>query len=441
VSGKVTVNGGPTSSGTSGRFYLRSANGDEAFLGGFDKATYSTMVGPGTYDVHYRSGGGQYSGPVANSDVVVQRGVVVGGARTLDLDVTGVELKGALTVNGMLNVPNTQGLVVLENPATGDKAVLGDAAGGFNYDVHVAPAVYDVYYINTSVDDGGDSLRNLHARVMSGLSITTSQTLNIDIPEITLSPRCTVNGIGGPQAEMGGRFVLRNAAGDEAFVDFPTGDMGYPAKVIPGVYDVYYVNLGSGDTTTLRNTAVLLQAGVSLMTSQPFIYDATGVMVTGNVTVNGAVGTGGVVWLEDAGGAQVFIQGTSANVPFHALIHPGTFDAYYNDGLPNTAGIIENTHYVFKRGIVINGAATLNFDVPATQLTGNLTEGGVHESIDWGQIILRAADSAVLGTTADAHYTTLIGPGTYDIYYHSTDNNAGSVVANTNAKLGCVVVP
>ena len=40
--------------------------------------------------------------------------------------------------------------------------------------------------------------------------------------------------------------------------------------------------LGGGDTTTLRNTSVLLMPGVSLMTSQPFIYDATGVMVTGN---------------------------------------------------------------------------------------------------------------------------------------------------------------
>jgi hypothetical protein len=280
----------------------------------------------------------------------------------------------------------------------------------------------------------------LNARLMTGLNVTSSQTLDIDVPEITLSPKLTVNGIGGPPAEMGGRFVLRHD-GDEAFVDFPTGTMGYPAKVIPGVYDVYYVFLGSGDTTTLRNTSVLLQSAVSLTASQPFVYDAGGVMVTGNVTVNGAVGTGGGVYLQEANGDQVFIQATSANVPFHALIHPGTFDAYYSDLLPNTAGIVENTHYTFKRGVVISGATSLNFDVPATLLTGSLTAGGMHETIDWGQIILRAGDSAVLGTTADAHYSTLIGPGAYDLYYHSTDNNAGSVVANTNARLGCVVVP
>jgi hypothetical protein len=441
ITGNLTVNGMPVVAGGGGWLVLHDpATGDEALLAQFANGpTYTTMIGPGTYDVYYRAGDPTMS-PFANTNYKVQSGVALNASQSLDLDVTGPTVHGNLTINGSSNTL-AGGQVTAVNPATGDTAVLGQT-GWPVYSVGLLPGTYDIYYENTETDPTGDSLRNRHARVKSGIVVAGGQQLDIDIPQIALNPAFTINGGQGPQT--GGRIYIRDSGtGDEAFVWWP-GQQPYPAHVVPGTYDVYYViPSGSGASASLRNTDLLVQSGVALNASSGFTVDVSGAALGGTLTVNGGAGMGGQVLLHEAKDDDALLAFTSAAMPYSALVHPGQYVAYYDGtSYPPTSTIVANSHLILQQSVMVNGAATLDFDIRATALSGKLTASGMPDIGFGGDLVLvRGDDEAYLGNTSNFGYQALVAPGAYDIYYRNHDNNADNQVRNTDVKIGCVVVP
>jgi hypothetical protein len=86
--------------------------------------------------------------------------------------------------------------------------------------------------------------------------LNTSQTLNVDVPAVTLSGTVTVDGV--VPADTGGTVSLVNeATGDEMPVGQTAAAAYVTKQAVPGTYDIFYGWLGNPDllpTAVPRNT-------------------------------------------------------------------------------------------------------------------------------------------------------------------------------------------
>ena len=81
--------------------------------------------------------------------------------------------------------------------------------------------------------------------------------LDIDIPSATVSGTITINGTSAGTGDHG-TLMLRNASGD--FAPFAsTAGGAYTARLIPGMYDLYYSHAGKIGDTTPMNTLIKLR--------------------------------------------------------------------------------------------------------------------------------------------------------------------------------------
>jgi hypothetical protein len=161
VSGAVTINGGATADPGKNAFVLslKNADGDSVDIANFPRGgSYSANVIAGTYDLYYISQGNNGLDVPNNGLAKLRTGIVVGSSPlTLDVDVPGTVVSGAITVNGVANVgsPGDLAFVALSDSA-GDVAGLASAASTTGtYSAFVVPGRYELYYI---LYRGGPSL-------------------------------------------------------------------------------------------------------------------------------------------------------------------------------------------------------------------------------------------------------------------------------------------
>jgi len=148
VTGTITVGGQPppTTQYDDGRLYLRNAEtGDSVLLGNTHEGSFSALVIPGTYDVHYALETGGTDVPV-NNDAYVQTVDVEEGV-PLQIDIEVIDLVGNFLVGGMPAPPTISdfGSVYLEHVATRDAVYLGGTNDG-TYGQRLVTGRYLLFY-------------------------------------------------------------------------------------------------------------------------------------------------------------------------------------------------------------------------------------------------------------------------------------------------------
>jgi hypothetical protein len=109
------------------------------------------------------------------------------------------------------------------------------------------PGTYDIYYYHADADVFWPS--NTNALLQSGVDLTTSKTVTVDIPAVDITFELTIDGQ-APTAQNTnaydeGGLRLVNTASDET-LELPdaynNGDIRYPTtrRLVPGTYNVYY---------------------------------------------------------------------------------------------------------------------------------------------------------------------------------------------------------
>jgi len=167
----------------------------------------------------------------------------------------------------------------------------------------------------------------------------------------------------------------------------------------------------------------------------------TGTLKMNGTTVNATTGTG-ILSLRTAGGDVVPLGTTSAS-SYSVRVVPGTYDLVYQGGTTGAAAPV-NTAAKLRTVTIGDPAAitTLDIDVPSVLVTGTLKINGATfmSTTDAGVLTLRnGTDVVTLGSTSAGSYSVRVVPGSYDVYYKSTEQ--GPVAPhNFAAKLQSVVV-
>ena len=240
---------------------LRNAAGDYAQIPWSGDDTYSLKVVPGTYDLYYSKDNTVPATTPANQLAKLRTGVVVapGGTTTLDVEIASTIVMGTLKINGAPAAAGNAGIVTLRS-ADGDKAVIANTASS-SFFARVVPGTYDLYYTRTAspANTMTAAPANHAAKLRAGLVLAAgaTTTFDIDIPSKEVTGSITIN---GTSASMGdhGTLMLQSAAGDFAPFAFTNG-AAYTARLIPGVYDLYYSHAGKIGDTTPMNTLIKLR--------------------------------------------------------------------------------------------------------------------------------------------------------------------------------------
>jgi hypothetical protein len=448
VSGMFTIGGVAVPTATdSGLLFLRTAAGDEVALGQSAAGSYLVRALPGTYDLHYRVATPGATAP-RNMNARLRTGITLAtsGTTSLDIDVPSAILTGTIKIGGVA-APSTadSGTLLLRN-AAGDEISVGSTTAA-TYTIRVVPGSYDLYY--RMMTAGATAPKNINARLMAGVTVaaTGTTTLDVDVPTAVISGSIKIGGATVTSTADSGTLSLRNTAGDEVSLG-PTYSGSYSARVVPGVYDVYYRSLTPG-TFAPRNTAAKLMGVVVAATGTTVLdVDVPTVVVTGMMKIAGATVSSatdyGALSLRTAAGDTVALGNTSAG-SYSVRVVPGTYDVHYRFMAGGTLAP-RNTNAKIRTGVAVgaSGTTALDIDVPATLVSGSVKIGGtmVTSTADYGTLLLRGEkdDEAVMGTTYSPSYMIRMVPGTYDLVYRVT--LAGTLAPrNTGARLGCYTIP
>jgi hypothetical protein len=268
---------------------------------------------------------------------------------------------------------------------------------------------------------------------------------DIDLPATSISGTVTVRGAAVPEVGGTGNLTLRNVAGDSALLAPTRG--AYAQVVLPGTYDLYY-ELASPGPSVPGNKLTKLRGGIVVGgTPQTIDFDVAATMVSGTITLNGVSAAGkdgrANLRLRNASGDDILLGTTAATGSYSALVIPGTYDLYFIVDSSGT-GVPPNTLAKLQAGIVVGSTPlVLNIDVPAATVSGTFTLNGatVPPVNGWGgalQLRNAAGDSAIVATKTGT-FTSLLIPGTYDLYY-SVLGLSTAIPSNVLAKLQTGVV-
>jgi hypothetical protein len=219
-----------------GNFYLETADGDRAFLDNSHFQNFQRNVMPGTYDVYWEletPGGTVPFNPRARiaSDVDVSAGV-------LNIDMTSYNLAGDFLQNGA-PFPNSvqhTGWVILRDQATGIDNILEQTHVGA-YDHQVLTASYDIVYQHGQ----GDQVPENEDAVLGSVVVNSDEMLDIDVPATFFSVPVFHNGdlFTNDQQQFANIFLRDRSSADSVLLG-KTSQQTVTARVIPGLYDIYY---------------------------------------------------------------------------------------------------------------------------------------------------------------------------------------------------------
>jgi hypothetical protein len=449
--GATSGSGGSSAGGTGG--VAGSSAGTTVTGGGAGSGAGTAGTGGGAGSSAGTTGTGGAGTSGSGGAGTTGTGGVGGNCLTGAIDVRATTVSGTLTINGaaLTDASKGQGSVSLVN-ATDSATIASTAAPGGTFSTVVAPGTYDLVY--SQVVAGTGVPNNSAAKLKNGIVVGASPlAMNVDVPGTAVSGTVNINGLTTtPVSSKGeGALWLRNASGDNALLTStaPTGG-SYTAMVVPGTYDVYY-SLTTPGTLVPKNNSAKVASVVVGTTPPPLTINILATTVSGTVTIKGAAVTGNnkgtcALVLRNAGGDSATLTPDSFTTgSYSAQIVPGTYDVYYTGG--GTA-FPSNTSAKLQSGVIVGSSSlSLNVDVPATTVSGAVTINGAAPTnlgTTTGLLTLRnaAGDSAPLSISSTGAYSTLVMPGTYDLYFSpSIAVVPAGVPANrsTRLKTGIVV--
>lgn len=455
VSGKVTVDGKAiTDATTQGSAFIdlySDTQGDARISSTSpDGGVYTARVIAGSYDLYSYATVDPGSTVPGNYLGKVRSGIVVGpSATTLDIDLPTTTVTVSIAVNG--TPLSTQAALSLRNE--NDRVELRRTSpSGNSFSAPIIPGgTYDLYYTTQAL--GAGVLANSAAVIRKAIVIGSSPlSLNVDVAATVVSGSLTTSS-GPPINTDNGGFYLATATGDQ--VDFPVVNGSFSGLAVPGTYDLYLdgwlagVAGLPGSTVRLKSAVVVGSSPVSLAVSIP-----QPTVASGTVTLNGAPIPADHPF--NLYFSQPMIQGVPATIAggsYSASVFPGTYDLTFtnaNDGgnvLPNSFSSIK-----LAKGVVVGASPlTLNVDIPAAPISGFVTLNGAKRG-DLASQLSHAFNvtssngeegefGAEIASTVrpDSSYSSLLIPGTYEIYYYGRDLD-DALPTNERADLGCLIV-
>lgn len=336
VTGQATVAGQRVSS-TYGLLTLEAPSGDSVFLGRTGMSPYSRLVIPGSYNVIYSW---DSSDPAPsqlvprNSAVRIQSGLALAGGTPVkvDVDIPTVTVSGKITVAGKA-VSSTYGVLTVQGVGSTDSVYLG-RTGGATYSRLLVPGTYHVYYSWDSSDPAPTQVvpRNSNARILGSVPMDKTQTLDIDVPMVTLSGQVTV--AGQAIASTYGTLSMRGENNDSFYLG-RTGMTPYKRALVPGKYDLYYSWDSSDPAPTQlvpRNTNARLRTAVEITKTDSLDINIPTRRIEGFIKVGGELSpsTYGTVTLQNATAGDSVWLGQTGEDPFRRLLIPGIYTLQYS---------------------------------------------------------------------------------------------------------------
>ncbi len=205
---------------------------------------------------------------------------------------------------------------------------LGNTHDG-GYAVNMIPGTYDVFYAQET--SGGTVPENKRARVLTSVPVDNDGVLDIDVEAVAISGSFTLAGEPPPSSVYeDGSIYLRNTETDDAVLLGNTHNGSYSAIVVPGNYELFYVQEVGGGVPSNQNaalTGVMIGAAMTLDVDVP-VVDLSGYIVLSTGPVPGNASDGGQLYLRARGGDSVLLGNSFASA-YAAKLVAGTYGIYY----------------------------------------------------------------------------------------------------------------
>ncbi|MBK7864179.1 MAG: hypothetical protein IPJ65_37405 [Archangiaceae bacterium] len=250
VGGVVTVNGAALPDSSSGLrrglLKLFGPSDTAAWVGPSGPAQFEVMLYPGTYRVEYV--GVQNCQGVPCHPHVVQPALVVSTSQSLAVDLPVISVSGAVTVNGgtVEDGASARGELQFVEGDGGTVVAKLSASGPATYQAALFAGAHRVLFANTTDCANDGSLRPLPCTrgvELTQRTLSTSGSLDLDLPVVTLAGTVTMDGAQVPDAQSGsarGELRFRPGGVAAAFSARLTtsGPALYQVKLLRGAYDV-----------------------------------------------------------------------------------------------------------------------------------------------------------------------------------------------------------
>ncbi|PRP94331.1 calcium-binding EGF-like domain-containing protein [Enhygromyxa salina] len=332
----------PASEYDDANIVLESDTAGTVALGNTHDGSYDINVIPASYRLIYK----HETGPNVPQNERAQFGSIdAPDPNVTAINIPMVELSGALTINGGAPPANQfdDGVVYLRGVDSDDEVLLGNTHDGA-YLANLIPGSYDAFYaLETS---GGTVPNNKAARVLAGASIMATDSLDLNVDAVVISGSFTFAGAPPPASDYeDGRIYLRSTTTDDSVLLGSTHDGSYSAVVVPGEYQVFYVQEAGGEVPGNQNA--LLET-VSIGLGMAFDVDVPIVSLSGAIVLEGgeapnSPSDGGQLYLRAPGGDSVLL-GDSFSV-YTANLVAGTYGVYYRSEASVTMPENENGRF------------------------------------------------------------------------------------------------
>ncbi len=444
VSGDLTLNGGafPVSEYDDAVFSLRDVNTGAGFpIGNSHDGNYSINIIPGRYDVLY-----DLETPNDNAEAPQNEGAVLMAAvplftsQTLDIDVTAYKIGGDFLLNNAA-FPASEyddANFHLDGGANG-QVFLGNSHDQSYADVPVLAGTYQVRY--ASETPGANAPVNSWGYVTDVNITGTNGSLDLNVTSIDLDGDFLHNGVPFPALEYDdGTFWLETAGGDRVSLG-NSHDLSIDTQLIPGTYDLYWELESLGNTVPFNKRARL--ASKVAVNGPTLDIDVISWPLDGDFLLNGGAfpnveqQTGRILLQDKAAGVDDNELGKTFTGSYSRRVVQGTYAVVYQhldgDQVP------QNLASLLIPSLSISKARTVDIDVPASVFMASVFHNGVlfpNSQQQVANIFLNnptSGDLAILGKTSEQHFSELIVPGTYAVYYsHIAGEN---VPANFRARI------
>lgn len=275
----------------------------------------------------------------------------------------------------------------------------------------------------------------------SGIELTSSGALDVDLEPVEINGEVTVDGETMPDADEGrGQLVLREVD-DRAATAIPLDDSGaatFDVALEPGTYDVEFAAntslCASDPSTEVPCTGGIVDEEVALTADGTYDVDIETVEVNGQVTVDGeqmpegAADRGTLVFRNDDGSAaSTEPLGAGGEASYRMRLIAGNYQVEWAPGDAHCgaepAGDVPCSGGVVNEEASLGSSGSLDVDLETADVTGEVTVegddlpdvGGERGQLSFAGPTGKPAVTRPLGTSGRATYEVTLLAGTYDI--------------------------
>jgi hypothetical protein len=430
-------------------------------------ATYATRLFAGTYAITYTKASGDCGGagklPCGAQTIFSSIALAASGSLDLDLAVgppppAAITVSGEVTVNGaaMANGAGAQsrGRILFVPPGGGTPvaAALG-ASGRAVYTSSLAPGKYDVVIDGASPCSPLGPLPCQTSTRLAGQSLTTSGSLNVDLPIVMISGTVTVDGAAVPAGAGGqsrGSITVSDAEGRGPTLDLGAGGAAiYTTPIYKGVHAFTVSNAAACATGPLPCQRLRALSGIDVETTGSVDVDLHVVKVSGTITVNGAdmpssargASRGLVAFGSGDARVSADLDASGAAVYRQLPLYAGTYDVGVENAADCPDGALPCGAHTALAAVALTASGSLDVDLAVARVTGAVTvNGGAMPASPAGHArgtLTFAGPTSVAASIAPAGaaaYAVTVYPGAQALSFANTnDCPAGPAPCQTYA--------